>query len=136
VQDATLVVSVLDWVLAEFLRLWHTPTVSADDAQRMVEDLVTRRAPIIQDFGGHLKVLDPNLSQGEHLLVLLYHSGANGATREQLREWSTPAMRKNMSRIYGRLEHDLNYIHRDPKTIKITKRGIKYVDESGILLGR
>ncbi|MEJ3747895.1 hypothetical protein WEI85_31965 [Actinomycetes bacterium KLBMP 9797] len=133
-QDATLIVSVLDWVLAEFLRLWHTPTVSADEAHRIVEDLVTRRAPVIEDFGGYLKVLNPKLSQGEHLLALLYHCGTKGATREQLREWVTPAMRKNMARIYTRLERDLNYIHCGSDKVKITKRGIAYIDESGIML--
>src|SRR6266480_2084320 len=58
-QDATLVVSVLDWVLAEFVRLYHT--VSPDEAQAIVEDLVTRQTPAIQDFGGFLKVLKPEL---------------------------------------------------------------------------
>jgi hypothetical protein len=42
-QDSTLVGSVLDWVLAEFVRLSHS--VPPNEAQRIVEDLVTRRAP-------------------------------------------------------------------------------------------
>src|SRR5881296_3677417 len=54
-QDATLVISVLDWVVAEFVRLYHS--VSADEAQRIVEGLVTRCTPAIQDFSGFLKVL-------------------------------------------------------------------------------
>src|SRR2546430_7144076 len=58
VQDSTLVVSILDWVLAEFVRLFHD--VSPDDARRIVEDLVTRSAPAIQDFAGYLKVLNPS----------------------------------------------------------------------------
>jgi hypothetical protein len=132
-QDATLVVSVLDWILAEFVRLWHTPIVSADEAHEIVADLVSRRAPIIEDFDGHLKVLNPKISQGEHVLVLLYHCGTKGATREQLRDWATPAMRKNMSRIFSRLEHELNYIHCEPTRVKITMRGIAYVDGSGIM---
>jgi hypothetical protein len=42
-QDATIVVAILDWVLAEFVRLHHH--VSADEAQRLIDELVTRRAP-------------------------------------------------------------------------------------------
>ena len=38
-QDATLVIGVLDWVLAEFVRLHHN--VGPDEAQRMVDYLVT-----------------------------------------------------------------------------------------------
>jgi hypothetical protein len=58
-QDATLVVSVLDWILAEFVRLHHN--VSPDEAQKLVEELVTRVAPVVQDFSGFLKLLNPNL---------------------------------------------------------------------------
>jgi hypothetical protein len=51
-QDATFVTSNLDWILAEFVR--HN--VPAAEAQRIVDGLVTRSVPAIQDFGGFLKV--------------------------------------------------------------------------------
>ena len=77
--------STVDWVLAEFIRLYHS--VSANDAKAIVDDIVTRVAPIIQDFGGALKVLKPGLGASDHCLVLLYQCGEKGATFEQLREW-------------------------------------------------
>src|SRR5712692_10422340 len=40
-QDATLVISVADWVLAEFVRLHHG--VPASEAQKIVDSLVARR---------------------------------------------------------------------------------------------
>lgn len=61
-QDASLVVSTLDWVLAEFVRLHHS--VPADEAQRIVEDLVTRKAPVVQEFHGFLKVLNTSQRGG------------------------------------------------------------------------
>jgi hypothetical protein len=42
-QDATLVVGVLDWVLAEFVRLYHN--VPANDVSKMVDGIVRRVAP-------------------------------------------------------------------------------------------
>jgi hypothetical protein len=48
-QDATLVVSILDWVLAEIIRLVHN--VSPNEARRLVESIVSRTAPIVQDWG-------------------------------------------------------------------------------------
>lgn len=45
-QDATLVAATLDWVLAEFVRLYHA--VSADEAHGIVDELVTRVAPIVE----------------------------------------------------------------------------------------
>ena len=44
-QDATLVVSVLDWVTAEFVRIYHG--VTADEAQSIIETLVTRQMPSV-----------------------------------------------------------------------------------------
>ena len=61
-QDSMLVVSTLDWALAEFVRLYHT--VSANEVQGIVESLVTRSAPVVQDFAGFLKLLNPGLSAG------------------------------------------------------------------------
>jgi hypothetical protein len=52
-QDATLVISTLDWVMAEFIRLHHN--VTPDEAQKIVSELVTRQAPVIQDFGASSK---------------------------------------------------------------------------------
>jgi hypothetical protein len=131
-QDASLVVSVLDWVLAELLRLWHC--VSADEAQALVEDLVTRRAPAIEDFEGFLKVLKTQLTAGEHILVLLYQAGRSGITDADLRLWARPAMLNNLGRTLGRLQHDLAYIHRAEKRSFISARGRRYVEENGLIL--
>ena len=54
-QDATMVASVLDWVLAEFIRLYHN--VTANVAQQLVSEIVTRAVPVIQDFNGFPKSL-------------------------------------------------------------------------------
>lgn len=126
-QDATLIVSVLDWVLAELLRLWHN--VSADEAHDIVEHLVSRQAPVIEDFGGFLKVLDPDLSAGDHLLVLLYQRGPKGASIEELRQWARPTMRRNLARTLDRLEHALAYVHSTREKVLITARGIRYVED-------
>lgn len=131
-QDATLVIASLDWSLAEFVRLWHR--VPASEAQKIVEDLVTRRVPVIQDFDGYLKVLNPDLTRGQHVLALLYQRGSEGASVEQLRTWARPAMRDKLSVIVDRLEHQLNYIHRSDSMVRITERGMAYVEESGILI--
>jgi hypothetical protein len=56
-QDATLVIGVLDWVLAEFIRVFHN--VTAGEASKIVDGIVKRVAPVVQDFDGFLKVLIP-----------------------------------------------------------------------------
>ena len=130
-QDATLVVGVLDWVLAEFLRLHHN--VAADVAHRIVEDIVARRAPVIQDFGGFLKVLRTDLGAGAHCLVLLYQCGASGATVSELTAWARPQMRANLRRTLTGLVHAKAWVHQDGDRYRITRSGEREVDERGWL---
>jgi hypothetical protein len=126
VQDATLVVANVDWVLAEFVRLYHN--VSANDAQKMIEGLVTRTAPAIQDFNGFLKVLRPDLAASDRMVLLLYQRGADGATYEQLSDWARPSMRRNLKRTLATLVDDKAYAHEANGIYKITALGQKHVE--------
>jgi hypothetical protein len=131
IQDATLVVSVLDWVLAEFVRLYHN--VSADVAQALVEQIVTRAVPVIQDFGGFLKVLKPNLATSDHCLILLYHCGTKGATFDEMCAWVRPPMRSNLGRTLNNLVEKKDFAHFDRKRYYITLLGIKTVESRHLI---
>lgn len=120
-QDATLVVATVDWILAEFVRLYHN--VSADRAQSLVQDLVTRQAPVIQDLNGFLKVLQPSLGASDHMLVLLYQRGTNGAAFEELSSWARPPMRRNLRRTLQGLVEKKDFAHFDGSLYLITRRG-------------
>jgi hypothetical protein len=125
-QDAMLVSSVLDWVLAEFIRLYHK--VTADVAQQLVSQIVTRAVPVIQDFNGFLKVLKPNLAVSDHCLVLLYHRGDQGATFDELMTWVRPSMRANLGRTLNILSSSKDLIHFDGTRYFITFLGQKQVE--------
>lgn len=125
-QDAVLVVSTLDWVLAEFVRIYHS--VKANEAQQIVEGLVTRRAPAIQEFGKFLKVLNPSLRASDHMLLLLYQCGAAGATFSDLNEWARPAMRGNLRRTLAILVDSRAHLHFDGDRYQITLSGIQEVE--------
>lgn len=130
VQDSALVASTCDWVLAELVRLRHGADPRA--AAMLVEDLVTRRAPAVQDFDGFLKVLDASLSAGDHLLLLLHQRGPQGATVSELEEWSRPDMRANLRRTLNRLVHDKLWAHNAEGRIYITQTGQKEVARRGL----
>jgi hypothetical protein len=125
-QDATLVVSIVDWVLAEFVRLYHN--VPANDAQRIVESLITRQAPAIQDFNGFLKVLNPKLSAGDYVLLLLYQRGSSGAMMSELDKWVRQAMRANLLRTLTRLIDVRAFVHFDSVNYYITVTGMQEVE--------
>lgn len=131
IQDSTLVVSVLDWVLAEYVRLYHN--VAVDIAQSMINDLVERVIPIIQDFDGFLKVLKPNLKASEYCLVLLYQCGQKGASIEDLKKWVKPKMRGNLERTLNNLDENKAFIHISNNICKITIPGQREVERKKLI---
>lgn len=130
-QDSTLVISTLDWILAEFLRLRHN--IPADEAQKIVDSVVTRVAPVIQEFGDFLKVLRSDLRVSEMCLVLLYHRGSDGATFEELSEWVRPSMRANLQRTLNGLLDDKAFVHLAAGKYKITRTGQREVESRRLL---
>jgi hypothetical protein len=130
-QDATLVIGVIDWVLAEFIRLYHN--VDAHAASKMVNGIVRRLAPVVQDFGGFLKVLNPKLTASDHCIVLLYQRGDDGATMQELEHWVRPKMRANLRRTLGALVHKKDYAHFDGSRYVVTQRGIQYVEQENLI---
>lgn len=131
VQDSTLVVSIMDWVLAEFVRLAHN--VEPTQAQRMVEDLVTRAVPAIEDFDGFLKVLKRDLGTRDFCLLLLYQCGREGATFDQISAWVLPKMRANLRRTLDQLANDRAFVHRAGTVYKITGAGRREVEKRRLL---
>lgn len=128
-QDASLVVHVMDWTLAEFVRLFHS--VDADEAQRIIEALVVRDVPAIQTVRGIPRVLKP-LRAGEHCLLLLYGAGSNGVSYEDLRAWVRPTMRTHLRRTLDKLINQ-DLVHRDGETYVILRPGERYVEEHGLI---
>lgn len=125
-QDATLVISIIDWILAELVRLYHG--CSPDQAQDIIESLVTRKVPAVQDFHGFLKVLRPKLKVGEYTLVLLYEKGSAGATYLEIDGWIKPTMRRNLRRTLHRLVNDRADVHFDGSKYFITRLGMTEVE--------
>ena len=125
-QDATIVVSNLDWVLAELVRLYHT--VSPNEAQQIVESLITRKAPAVQNFDGFLKVLNPKLKAGDYILLLLYERGGSGASLQNLTEWAKPSMRNNLKRTLDQLVNDRAFVHKTTSLYLITQSGMVEVE--------
>jgi hypothetical protein len=126
-QDASLVISVLD----EFVRLFHN--VTADRAQALVQGIVTKEAPAVEDFDGFLKVLKTNLSASSFAMLLLYQRGAEGATLAELDQWARPTMRRNLRRTLHRLVNDQAFVHATGSRFHITRSGQKEVERLGLI---
>ncbi|MBO0840259.1 MAG: hypothetical protein J2O49_05530 [Sciscionella sp.] len=130
IQDATLVISILNWVLAELVRICHS--VSADVAQRMVDELSTRKAPVIQEFGDFPRILRTDLRASDYVLSLLYHVGTKGVSYEKLETWVRPPMRKNLRRTLSRLDEKA-LVHEATQGYIITMTGKAWVEDKRLL---
>jgi hypothetical protein len=129
-QDASLVISTLDWVLAEFVRIYHG--VSADEAQMIVDGLVTRKVPAVEDFDGFLKVLKPKAKVSEYLLLVLYERATEGASFEELQSWVRPSTRPNLRRTLNSLVHKDAQIHEGKGRFFLTKLGRAEVERRNL----
>lgn len=128
-QDATMVVRNMEWVLAELVRLYHN--VSATEAYGIIVDIVSKDVPLIQLFDGFPRVLK-RLKASDHMLVLLYWRGAEGATYDELHSWARGAMRKNLKRTLSSLDAK-DFIHLNGDTYVLTHLGEHNVEVRKLL---
>lgn len=110
-QDATMVVRNMEWVLAELVRLFHN--VGPAEAHSIIAELVSKDVPLIQVFDGFPRVLK-QLKASDHVLVLLYWRGTQGATLAELHSWVRPTMRSNLRRTLDSIDSkDLVHLQGD-----------------------
>jgi hypothetical protein len=129
-QDATLVVANMDWVVAELVRLHHG--VTADQAQRIIEDLVTKEVPAVQEIDGHPVILK-DLQARDQAMLMLYRAGAEGATLDELAEWLRAPRKDHLKTRLLKLDVDkLVLAHPRSGRFHITTNGVKYVEEKGL----
>jgi len=80
-MDATCVLQMAKWVLAELIRVFHD--VSTLEAQAAVNALSERELTLVWEVGGKLRVLDTSLKISEQTMILLY-SRTEGMEEKEL----------------------------------------------------
>ena len=111
-MDATFVVSACDWILAEFIRLYYTD--DPDNAQKIINTIVERKVPIIEEFEGDLKVLKPELSVADKILLTLYKKYPEYVSTSDLKEWIKTKSPTHITTVLRQLDHEAK-IHRKNK---------------------
>ncbi len=84
-MDAVFVLTSCNWIMAELVRVFHN--VSVAEAQDVVDKLVERRMPLLWIGDNMRRVLDPNLSLREQILLFLCTSPGKIATSD-LKNWT------------------------------------------------
>lgn len=126
--DAYLTVAVCDWVLAELIRLhFHCPLA---EAQAMVDDLVERRIPIVQDFDGFPKILRTKMSVPKKIMTIAYTKGHAGFDAKDLQSWLKPETPAVITTALKRLVDDKAFLHRVGDKCKVTASGLRFVEKN------
>jgi len=126
-MDATFVISACDWILAEFIRLYHTG--DPNEAQTIINSIVERKIPIIEEFGDNLKVLNPALSVADKILLILYKKYPNYVSTSNLKQWIKTKSLSHITTVLRQLDDDARVCRNEKENI-ITRKGIEYVERN------
>lgn len=125
-QDATLVVANMDWVMAELVRLHHN--VSANRAQQIIETLVSREIPVVQEIDGQPIILAA-LKPRDQALLMLYRAGPAGASLDELAGWLRVSRQDHLRTRLNKLDDDrLVLLHPRSGRYYLTDKGARYVE--------
>jgi hypothetical protein len=127
-MDASAVLAMGKWVVAELIRIFHSTTTV--EAESIVETLVERTIPVVWEVDGKRRVLNPGMSMREKTLVLLYHS-SKPLNEDELRNWAEHSNSSAYRRDVLVKCHREKLIEFDAsaKRVSITPMGIRYVEE-------
>lgn len=126
-MDATFVVSACDWIMAEFIRLYYTG--DSNEAQKIIDSLVEKRIPTVEEFGDDLKVLTPNFPITDKILLILYKRHPNYISTSDLKNWIKTKSPSHITTVLRQLDNDAK-VHRKGKENIITLKGIEYVEKN------
>jgi len=113
--DATLMLTMVNWIMAELVRVFHTGTL--EDAQIAVDVLAQRSTPLIWDSNRFKKVLSPNMNLKDQI-ILLTSSTDKEVTINDLMEWTESTNKTYYRKILKDL-HKQKLIHFDAQNGKI-----------------
>jgi hypothetical protein len=131
-QDATYVVGVLDWVLAEFVRVFHD--VPPGRAQAAIEDLVKRQVPVIEVIDGQ-PVCSKVLGVSDKALLFLNRAGRDdGLPIAELQRQMMYSDRGNLTRALKTMAgRRLVLLHPGTGKAHITSEGMRNVEARRVL---
>jgi hypothetical protein len=126
-MDATAVLYMCKWVVAELVRIFHG--VDMHTAVAAVDSLVERIMPAVWIVDGKYRVLDTTLTMKEKALLVLYQVGEPVA-ESRLVEWVEHSNASVFRRDILREAHSEKLVEYNAEegTVQISPKGIRYVE--------
>ena len=119
--DCALVVAVSNWVMEELTRLYLTNDAVA--AQKLVESLLVKDVPLVEEMDGERLVLRQGLSARVQLEILLYREFPERCAIKDLARWIHNQSVENI-RVTLRTMKQKNFVHETEEGWKLTESGM------------
>lgn len=124
--DCVFVVAASNWVMEELTRLYMTNDPGA--AQALVENLLVKDLPLIEEIDGDYLVLRPGLSARMELEIILWHHYPNRCLVRDLIQWVHNHTAENI-RTTLRNMRQKNLAHENELGWKLTELGVSEAEE-------
>ena len=124
-MDASVVVSVANWILAELLRLRGSQ--HPDTAHDIATRLVRRPVPLVEEIGGDLMVLTPNVSAREEVAFLLLSPYPARVPRAELRASVRGRPDEAFRQALSLMRRD-RHLHENDEGLTLTQAGIAWAE--------
>jgi hypothetical protein len=125
--DATAVISMTSWIMAELVRVFHN--LSIRDAQKLTDSLVDRRIPLVWQSDNIRRVLRPDLPLRDQTLILI-SSVSGPVNTDDLFCWTGYSKRSYFNSILRKL-HNSRYVElgSDERKVELLPPGTAYVEQ-------
>lgn len=114
--DATLMFTMVNWIMAELVRVFHTG--SLEEAQLAINALAERKIPLVWDSKGVRKVLSPKMSLKDQILLLASSTEMDVSITE-LMTWTESTNKTYYKKLLKDLHKD-KLIHYNETTDTVT----------------
>ena len=130
--DMATIVRVSDWIMCELLRVYHN--LPLEDTQGLLDSLATKTLPAVWAIEGKHRVLQPNMSNKNKVLLLLYASPESSALSEELFDWIDHPNMSNFRRDVLRPLHVSNLklieYNEEDEIVYLSPTGIAEVEKN------
>lgn len=127
-MDATLVMNMSKWLMAELVRIFHNVDITT--ATSAVESLIEKTSPLVWEVDGKKRVLDVRLTMEQSVLVLLYHCNTAVGERDLL-SWTEYTNSSLFRGVLTKLHKSKRFIEYDKikKIVHLSPLGVDYVEK-------
>jgi len=129
-MDATFVLNAANWIMAELVRL--ETHKSPDDSYKLIQKLIERKVPLIEEIDNKLKILNPKLPIKDKILAVCYQLYPERVSTGDLMrhtEYDT-SRRARFTKYLQNLSKQKALIDFDGSSAVLTMKGIKYVEDN------